>query len=160
MAICPVLFTDAVKELVSPADGMDGKNVVDLLIEIGPHSGLGGPIEQIMAHYDIKNVGYMSMLIRGQSAINTSLSLAAGLFRHSVSLDMPKVNSDSDCRLLTNLPPYAWQEFCADSRIQRELVAQEFPTRSLLGAPMPKMDEGEAIWRSFICLYEEPWLRD
>ena len=161
--ISPVLFADAVKELVSPADGIDGKNAVDLLIEIGPHGALGGPIEQIMAHYNIKNVGYMSMLTRGQSAINTSLSLAAGLFRRGISLDMPKVNSDSNCRLLTNLPPYAWnhsQEFRADSRIQRELVAQKFPTRSLLGAPMPKMDEEEATWRSFIRLDEEPWLRD
>lgn len=161
--ISPVLFKDAVKELVSPADRMDGKNAVDLLIEIGPHSALGGPIEQIMAHYDIKNVGYMSMLTRGQSAINTSLILAAGLFRHGISLDISKVNSDLNCRLLTNLPPYAWnhsQEFRADSRIQRELVAQKFPTRSLLGAPMPKMDEGEALWRSFIRLDEEPWLRD
>ena len=161
--ISPVLFTDAVKELVSPVDETDGKSVIDLLVEIGPHSALGGPIEQIMAHYDIKNVGYMSMLTRGQSAINTSLSLAAGLFRHGVSLDIPRVNSDVNCRLLANLPPYAWnhsQEFRADSRIQRELVAQKFPTRSLLGAPMPKMDEGEAVWRSFIRLDEEPWLRD
>ena len=161
--ISPVLFADAVKELVSPADGVDGKNAVDLLIEIGPHSALAGPIEQTMAHYDIKGVGYMSMITRGQNAINTSLNLAAGLFRHGVSLDITKVNSDSNCRLLTNLPPYAWnhsQEFRADSRMQRELVAQKFPTRSLLGAPMPKMDEGETIWRSFIRLDEEPWLRD
>jgi acyl transferase domain-containing protein/NADPH:quinone reductase-like Zn-dependent oxidoreductase/NAD(P)-dependent dehydrogenase (short-subunit alcohol dehydrogenase family) len=161
--ISPVLFTDAIKEMVSPAGGMDGKNAVDLLIEIGPHSALGGPIEQIMAHYNIKNVGYMSMLTRGQSAVNTSLSLAAGLFRHGVSLDIPKVNGDSNCRLLTDLPPYAWnhsQQFRAESRIQREFVAQKFPTKSLLGAPMPKMDEGEAVWRSFIRLEEEPWLRD
>ena len=161
--ISPVLFTDAVKELVSPADGAEGKNAVDLLIEIGPHSALGGPIEQILAHYGIKNVGYMSMLARGQSAINTSLSLAAGLFRHGVSLQMPKVNSDPKYHLLTNLPPYAWnhsQEFRADSRIQRELVAQKFPTRSLLGASVPKMDEEEAVWHSFIRLDEEPWLRD
>ena len=161
--ISPVLFTDAVKELVSPSNGVEGKNAVDLLIEIGPHSALGGPIEQILAHSSIKNVGYLSMLTRGQSAINTSLSLAAALFRHGVSLNMSKVNSDSNCRLLTNLPPYAWnhsQEFRAESRIQRELVAQKFPTRSLLGAAMPKMDEGESIWRGFIRLDEEPWLRD
>ena len=161
--ISPVLFADAVKEMVSPADGVDGKNAVDLLIEIGPHSALAGPIEQTMAHYGVKGVGYMSMITRGQNAINTSLSLAAGLFRHGVSLDISKVNSDFNCRLLTNLPPYAWnhsQEFRADSRMQRELVAQKTPTRSLLGAPMPKMNEGETVWRSFIRLDEEPWLRD
>lgn len=161
--ISPVLFTDAVKEMISPTNGTDGKNAIDLLIEIGPHSALGGPIGQIMAHYDIKNVSYMSMLTRGQSAINTGLNLAAELFRHGVFPNMANVNSDSNCRLLTHLPPYAWnhsQEFRADSRIQRELVTQKFPTRSLLGAPMPKMDEGEAVWRSFIRLDEEPWLRD
>lgn len=161
--ISPVLFADAVKELVSPADGVDGKNAVDLLIEIGPHSALAGPIEQIMAHYGIKGVDYMSMITRGQNAINTSLSLAAGLFRHGVSLDISKVNGDSNCSVLTDLPPYTWnhsQEFRADSRMQRELVAQKFPTKSLLGASMPKMDEDETIWRSFIRLDEEPWLRD
>ncbi|KAL8660348.1 MAG: hypothetical protein Q9202_006619 [Teloschistes flavicans] len=161
--ISPVLFTDAVKEMISPANGSDGKNALDLLIEIGPHSALAGPIEQIMGHYGIENVGYMSMLQRGQNAINTSLSLAAGLFRHGVSLDMPKVNSDANCHLLRDLPPYTWnhsQGFRADSRIQRELVSQKFPTRSLLGAPIPRMDEEQATWRSFIRLDEEPWLRD
>ena len=42
--INPVLFTDAVKELVLPADA-NGEKAVDLLIEVGPHSALGGPIE-------------------------------------------------------------------------------------------------------------------
>ena len=161
--ISPVLFTDAIKELISPADGFDRKNAVDLLLEVGPHSALKGPIEQILAYYNIKGIVYMSMLSRGKSAIDTILDLAAELFRHGISLNMPEVNCDSDCRLLTNLPPYAWnhsQEFRADSRIQREYVKQKFPTRGLLGAQMPKMDEAEAMWRSFIRLDEEPWLRD
>jgi zearalenone synthase (highly reducing iterative type I polyketide synthase) len=51
--ISPVLFADAVKELVMPSEG-DGKNTIDLLVEIGPHSALGGPVEQILAHHGIK----------------------------------------------------------------------------------------------------------
>lgn len=47
--VSPVLFSDALKELVSPADQIDGKNAVDLLIEIGPYSALGGSIEQIIS---------------------------------------------------------------------------------------------------------------
>ena len=46
--ISPVLFADAVKELVTPID-RDSKSAVDLLIGIGPHSALGGPIEQILS---------------------------------------------------------------------------------------------------------------
>ena len=161
--ISPVLFADAVKELVSPADGEDRRNnAVDLLIEVGPHNALGGPVEQILSHHGIQNVSYMSVLTRGENALDTSLNLAAKLFRHGVPIDVPKVNDDSHCRLLTHLPPYPWnhsEKFCADSRIQRELVAQKFPTRSLIGAPLPRMDEGERVWRSFIRLDDEPWLR-
>lgn len=96
--VSSVLFSDALKELVSPADEIDGKNAVDLLIEIGPHSAVEGPIQQITARYGIKNTGYMFMLTRGQSAVDTSLSLAARLFRHGVSLDTPKINNDSKLR--------------------------------------------------------------
>ncbi len=159
--INPVLFADAVKELVSPADA-NGEKAIDLLIEVGPHSALGVPIEQILSSHGIKNVNYTSMLVRGQSALDTSLSLAAELFRQRVPINVSKANSDSNCRLLTDLPPYAWnhsEKFRAHSRIQREQYAQKFPTRSLLGAMLPTMDERERVWRSFICLNDEPWLR-
>lgn len=105
--ISPVLFADAVKELVTPADG-DGKNMVDLLIEIGPHSALGGPIEQILSHHDIKNVSYKSVLTRGESSVDSSLKLASELFLRGVPLEVQKANGDSHCRLLTHLPPYPW----------------------------------------------------
>ena len=138
--ISPVLFTDAVKELVSPADA-DGEKVVDLLIEIGPHSALGGPIEQILASHGITNVDYQSVLTRGQSGLDTSLSLAAELFALGVPIDVSAASGDSHCSLLTNLPSYPWnhsEKFRADSRMQRQIASQRFPTRSLLGALMPR----------------------
>jgi len=52
------------------------------------------------------------------------------------------------------------QIFRADSRIQCELVAQKLPTKSIVGAEMPSMEESERVWRGFIRLEEEPWLRD
>jgi acyl transferase domain-containing protein len=159
--ISPVLFTDAVKELVSPADAT-GEKVVDLLIEVGPHSALGGPVEQILSSHGIKNVNYTSMLVRGQSALDTSMRLAAELFRQGVPLDVSKANGDSNCRLLTDLPQYAWnhsEKFRAYGRVQREQYAQQFTTKSLLGAMLPTMDERERVWRSFIRLNDEPWLR-
>ncbi|CAO2653522.1 Nn.00g029330.m01.CDS01 [Neocucurbitaria sp. VM-36] len=159
--ISPVLFSDALKELVTPSDG-DGKNVVDLLVEIGPHSALAGPVEQILAHNGIKGVAYASMLTRGANAIDCALSLARELFLHGVHFDIEKANGDSHCRLLTHLPPYPWnhsKSFRADSRIHRELVGQKFPTRSLIGAQLPTMGESVHEWRNFIRLADEPWLR-
>lgn len=159
--VSPVLFTDAIEELVSPADKI-GEKVVDLLLEIGPHSALGGPIEQILSSLAITNVNYMSVLVRGQDAHDTSLNLADELFRQGVPMDMSRVNGDSNCRLLTDLPPYSWnhsEKFRADSRMQREFLAQKFPKKSLIGASMPKMEESERVWRGFINLDNEPWLR-
>ena len=159
--INPVLFTDAIKELVSPADG-NGENTIDLLIEIGPHSALGGPIEQILSSHGIKNINYTSMLVRGQSAFESSLDLASDLFLLGVPLNMSKVNGDLNSRLLTDLPPYAWnhsEKFHAYGRLQREQYTQRFSRRSLLGSMLPTMDEKERVWRNFINLKDEPWLR-
>jgi zearalenone synthase (highly reducing iterative type I polyketide synthase) len=109
--ISPVLFSDAVKELVSPTDDdeNDGSSsAVDLLIEIGPHSALSGPVEQILNHHGIRNVGYKSMLIRGRNAVETSLELASELYLDGIPLDISKVNGDLKVRRLTDLPPYQW----------------------------------------------------
>ena len=105
--VSPVLFADAIKELVTPAEG-DGKNTVDLLIEVGPHSALGGPIEQILSHHGIKNVGYKSVLTRGENSLDSSLNLASELFLQGVPLKVQEANGDSHGHLLTNLPPYPW----------------------------------------------------
>jgi acyl transferase domain-containing protein len=159
--ISPVLFADAVKELVSPADG-DGKNAVDLLIEIGPHRALDGPVEQILSYHGIKNIRYMSVLTRDNSSLDSSLDLARELFLQGVALDIQQVNGDSQCRLLMHLPPYQWnhsKKFCADSRLQKEMLSQKFPTRSIIGAPVPMMDESQHVWRSFVRLEEESWIR-
>lgn len=160
--VSPVLFSDAVKELVSPDDGDDG-NTVDLLIEIGPHSALGGPVEQILSHNDIEEVGYESVLTRGKDALSTALQLASKLFLAGVPLNIAQVNGDVSTRLLNDLPPYQWNHskvFRHETRIQRELMTRKFPSRSLLGAHSAMMDESQHVWRTFIRLSEEPWIRD
>ena len=159
--ISPVLFVDAVKEMILPVEA-DGKRTIDLLVEVGPHSALGGPIEQILSSNGIKNVHYKSVLTRGKNALDTRLSLAAELFHQGVHVNVSLVNDDSYCNLLTDIPPYPWnhsERFRADSRMQRELATQQFPTRSLIGALMPRIDENKRVWRNFIRLNNEPWFR-
>ncbi|KAJ4315564.1 Highly reducing polyketide synthase Dhc3 [Neodidymelliopsis sp. IMI 364377] len=169
--ISPVLFSEAVKELVLPADsdtskyvdGIGRANSVDLLIEIGPHSALGGPIEQILDHHSIKNVGYNSMLVRGRSALETSLELASNLFLRGIPIEISKVNSDLNPRRLVDLPPYQWnhsRSFRHETRLQREHVMRQLPSQSIIGAQMPMMNESEHVWRNFLRLSDEPWLRD
>lgn len=162
----PVLFSQALHRLVqgSPESSQpeDTGASVDLLVEIGPHSALGGAVEQILAEKGITNVGYRSALARFQNPVDNVLQLAADLFSQAVPLDLENVNGDSGCEFLTDLPPYAWnhsKSFRCDSRINREAMNQKHPTRSLLGAPVPMMDETQHVWRGFLTLEDEPWLR-
>lgn len=165
--INPVQFTDALREMVSPEDSEDSTPEIDLLVEIGPHSALAGPAEQILSHYGIKSVPYTSMLVRNQSATDTTLNLAADLFRRGVPISIPAANGDSpsSVKLLTDLPPYAWNHSSSFNAITRFGKQFYFPDkgeirRSLLGSILPALDEKERIWRGFIKLSEEPWLRD
>lgn len=156
----PVLFSQALHRLVQEPDASGPS--VDLLIEVGPHSALGGAVEQILSEKGVSNVGYRSALARFQNSVDTSLQLAADLFAQNIPLDLENVNGDSGCAMLTDLPPYPWnhsKSFRADSRISREALGQKHPTRSLLGAPVPMMDETQHVWRGFLTLEDEPWLR-
>ncbi|TLD17602.1 uncharacterized protein PgNI_02618 [Pyricularia grisea] len=140
--VFPVLFKGAVKEMVSGNE--PGANAapatsksLNLLIEIGPYNALGGPIEQILSHYNFNGINYKSAFNRLQNAINTILDFGAALFAEGV-------NGDFHCQLLTNLPPYPWNHFKifrCDSRIAKKLLAPSFNTRNLLGSPVPIMDE-------------------
>ncbi|KAK1981253.1 reducing polyketide synthase, partial [Colletotrichum cereale] len=159
--LSPVLFSDALKMLVQPGGSTEPE--VDLLIEIGPHSTLGGPIEQILSHHGIKGVAYQSLLRRGADASETSLRMAQELFHQGIPLDLARVNGDTSpsVDLLTDLPPYPWMhdnKYNAYPRAQRERWFRDQPARGLLGAPTPVMQEKQRVWRGFIRLDDEPWL--
>lgn len=160
--VSPVLFSDAVKEMVAPGEAEEGDDTVDLLIEVGPHGALGGPVEQILGHHGVKHIAYKSMLTRGRNSLETSLELASELFLKGVPIDISQVNSDMNTRRLTDLPPYQWNHskvFRHETRIQRELVMRQFPSKSIIGAQVPMMDESQYVWRNFLRLSDEPWIR-
>lgn len=162
----PVEFADALVELVTggvPTNERNTANMVDMLIELGPHSALGGPIQQILDAGGINDVAYACVLERGKDGMNTALDLAADLFTRGAPLNIQGVNDDLDCQTLTNLPPYPWNHtntFHAESRMGIDNLMRKQPRKSLIGVPMPMMDENERVWRGFLSLEEEPWIRD
>lgn len=56
-----------------------GSKVLDLSVELGPHSALDGLIERILSHSGISNVNYKHVLTKLQSAVGTSLQAATCL---------------------------------------------------------------------------------
>lgn len=87
---------------------------IDVLLEIGPHAALAGPIKQILQS-DSKlssfTTIYVSALLRNESAVSTSLALASQLFRKGLNLDFSAINRPTGLEsqsVLVDLPPYAW----------------------------------------------------
>lgn len=169
--IAPVLFYDAFHALLRPIrDGIRSmQNNVDFLLEIGPHSALKGPIEQIMKQHGITGVGYQSVLLRGYDAVQTALATAGRLFVHGVNVDIEQINRYTNDDFpkapqpLIDLPVYSWdhsRRFWSESRICKEYRGRKYPHSSLLGAPCSTFREGEMLWRGTWRVSETPWIRD
>lgn len=165
--VSPVLFSDAVTDMVLPwASGQrsSDKNV-DILLEIGPHSALQGPVKQTLDLLGIGDVPYYSMLSRGKDALQTALTCAGSLHALGVQVDLTRVNDPGSTNIkpLVDLPPYPWNHlssFWSEARIGREFRLRKHPRQPLLGAPTPTMSMDEMHWRGFVRPAEEPWLCD
>ena len=171
--LSPVLFSDALYELVRPKEAEDQATgaAVDMLVEIGPHSALQGPVSQILKKHGIKDVEYRSMLSRGRDGVQTSLTAAGEMFTHGVPVDINTLNLGAEIedhfsgspKTLVDMPTYAWNHsrtYWAESRVAKHYRLREYPRLSLVGAPYPAFGESERQWRGFLRISEEPWIRD
>ena len=164
--VSPVLFYDALYDLLRPMEA--GRRIsgtaVDVLLEIGPHPALQGPANQTMKKHGIKGVEYRSILSRGKNGIETALAAVGALFSQGLCVNVKDVNGDTkDVQPLIDLPSYNWNHsrtFWSESRITKQFRFRQHPRMRLLGAPCPTFGESERLWRGFMRIVEEPWIRD
>jgi hypothetical protein len=87
---------------------------VDLIIEVGPHTALGGPIQQILAlpEFEELQIPYFGCLVRKTNAADSMQTLAAGLLQEGYDVKIEAVNfphgKRSHVKVLTELPSYPW----------------------------------------------------
>jgi len=149
-----------------------------VVVELGPHSALAGPILQILKSnsYLSTRVSYLSALSRNDDACRTALSLAARLLERGVTIDLAAVTtatatataaagSSLSLAPLADLPPYAWNHsaaYWAEPRASVRYRQRREARHDLLGAteahlgPQPR----EPRWRNWLRPAELPWLRD
>ena len=169
--VSPVQFADAVHDMIRPLK--DGKraaeNAVDILVEVGPHSALQGPANQTLKAHGITGVEYLSVLARNKNGVQTALACAGSLAVQGAPVNMVSANNDAEfladgsLQPLVDIPTYAWNhstEYWSETRISKDYRLRDQPRRSLIGAPTPAFGEGERLWRGFIKLSEEAWIRD
>ncbi|EPE10816.1 polyketide synthase [Ophiostoma piceae UAMH 11346] len=180
----PVRFTEALTALCYEAQTgqtildpsfTTRKPQVDILVEIGPHAALAGPIRQILqSQAPLTKIGILGMLRRGQDATETSQLLACQLFEKGLPLDVTTLNAD--CRTedldlslvaaavpLVDLPPYPWNHATAYWAEPVESIRyrqREHARHDLLGAPVRFGSPLEPRWRQWIRTAETPWVRD
>ena len=164
--VSPVLFYDALHDLLRPVEAgrRSAETAVDVLLEIGPHSALQGPANQTMKKHGITGVDYRSLLSRGRNGLETALAAVGALFSQGSSVNIKEVNGDTDnAQTLVDLPSYNWNHsrtFWGESRITKEFRSRQHPRMRLVGAPCPTLGESERLWRGFMRISEEPWIRD
>lgn len=142
--------------------------VVTYLVEIGPHAALQGPLREIMrACPRGDSIGYGSVLKRGQSATESTLSLMGTLHSIGVGLDLRVINDLSteervSRSLLVDLPEYPFdhsQKYWHESRLSANYRFRQYAPAELLGVRSRDWNPSDARWRHFLRAGEMPWIQ-
>ncbi|KAI1406986.1 hypothetical protein F5Y13DRAFT_207084 [Hypoxylon sp. FL1857] len=163
----PVLFHQAVSDMVL-------KLPIDIVIEIGPHGALQGPLRQLSKTMegDIKFPEYLTAIVRGKDNVNDVLTLAGNLFNRGYDVDLARVNAIEGRggnqyqvgRMVTDLPRYQWQYpkdvLLYENRYTREWRLRMHPRHDILGSRIPGANKIEPMWRNTLSVSNVPWLAD
>ncbi|GIK05386.1 type I iterative polyketide synthase [Aspergillus viridinutans] len=143
---------------------------VDVLLEVGPHAALSGPIRQILKDdnkLDAVGIQYVSVLTRKIDSVTTALEVAGTLACLGSHVSFSAINDPldetPDNHVLVDLPPYAWNHsraYWAEPRISTTYRKRKHPRTDLLGALDRISCPFEPRWRNFVRVSEVPWLKD
>lgn len=159
----PVRFATALSALVKETEP-------DLLVEIGPHAALKGPIMQTLKTLGLptsKMPNYFPTLVRGRDASETALEVAGNLWlRGYEDLNFFNINHNrvevEKPDLISFMYTYPWsrQKCWYEGRITNQHRFKRFPRHDLIGSLADWSSDLDPTWRNFIRLEELPWLKD
>ncbi|KAF4628668.1 hypothetical protein G7Y89_g9483 [Cudoniella acicularis] len=171
--VSPVRFYNAIQKICDQSARKGRKKLdcshrhqlcVDMLVEVGPHSALQGPIQEMFNSISSQNIRYSSMLARNRSALQTVLSTVGHIHCLGYPVSLEAVNNsetDAHQKMLTNLPEYPFdhsQEYWYETRLSKRNRFHPQGKLDLLGKPVTDWNPVEAKWRNFIRLSDMPWV--
>ncbi|CRG92723.1 Lovastatin nonaketide synthase [Talaromyces islandicus] len=160
----PVRFSEAVTNLVSM------ETPIHVLVEIGPHPALKGPINQVLKA-EGKTVAYGSTLKRQENSQYSVLQLAGTLFSLNATVDLAAVNAvdstdgvslEHGCTCI-DLPPYQYTYGGLnyyESRASKEYRFRSIQRHDLLGSKVVGNAKLRPQWRNILRMKDVPWLAD
>ncbi|KAI1468109.1 putative polyketide synthase [Daldinia caldariorum] len=165
-----VNFTAAVERMFTYSEektkGRARKGFVKHFIELGPHSALKGPLNQILGQDTWKSFAkdytYQSILLRGANACETAFAVAGELYQSGYSVDVNAVNEQSlSDDFLVDLPPFSWNhnaKHWAESLFSKAHRFRDHPRQDLLGLQTHERLTNEPRYRNTLRVTEVPWI--
>ncbi|KAK4642160.1 Type I Iterative PKS [Podospora bellae-mahoneyi] len=140
----------------------------DILLEVGPHAALKGPIMQILKKVGAAatKISYIPTLVRDQDATTTCLEAAGQLFVRGYPLDFFNINhkrqENEHPDLVPMLYTYPWskQKYWYESRLSRQHRIKPFARNDLIGIMADWSSELEPTWRNVVRTEDLPWLKE
>ena len=151
------------KTLGSKSQSLSG---IKELIEIGPHSTLQGPLQEILTNTDSQGrMSYISVLNRQRDAAACALEAAGRLWSLGYPINMLAVNGfDEKTRaVVTDLPSYPFnhtQKYWFEDRTSTQFRFRSHARHELLGSLIPSSNSFEVRWRNFLSSEKLQWVQD
>ncbi|KAF2686893.1 putative polyketide synthase [Lentithecium fluviatile CBS 122367] len=174
--VLPVNFVGAMNSLLSSSTQQAVKKLdlshrnlfrADMLVEIGPHSTLQGPINDILLSSGKRALpGYAAVLKRKLSALRSLLSTVGHIQCIGYPVDMTHVNGlrkDFHYTTLADLPEYVFNhslKYWDEPRMSANYRTGNLGKLDLLGKPVMDWNDLEPCWRNHLRLSEMPWIED
>ncbi|KAE8157724.1 hypothetical protein BDV40DRAFT_304892 [Aspergillus tamarii] len=158
----PVRFQDAARTMLC------GNSSVALLIEIGPHGALKGPITQIQRALEgtPSKVPYLAALNRGSDSIHHTLAVAGQLFLAGAPVDLERViagRGGTRPMVIVDLPNYCWDHstsYWHETQSSKDWRFRPFVHHDLLGSKILGTSWLHPTFKKTMDLSHLPWLRD
>lgn len=80
----PVRFQEAARLLLRSTASRDGS----ILLEVGPHSALSQPLEEILAEEEGAKAQYVATVVRGRSVVKSLLSSVGQFYQQNASVNL------------------------------------------------------------------------
>ncbi|KAI0205645.1 hypothetical protein F4808DRAFT_239972 [Astrocystis sublimbata] len=143
-----------------------GKPIV--LMEVGPHGALQGPVKQIIKALAAPptDMNLFSLLMRKEDAIRTTLKGVGILFQKGLPIDVSKANhldsKQESPTFLVDLPPFSWNHntrFWYETALSYAYKNRSEPKHDILGSRDVFSGDAEPAWRNYLRTNEIPWAR-
>ena len=160
--LSPVRFSEAMNSILESQISQDLA-----CIEIGPHSALAGPFKQIRESLPAgTKAEYFTSILRHKDGVEQALNLACNMFNNGWQIDIASINfpvRKTGSRVLTDLPPYAWNHSAQhwhEGRVSQNYRHRTSPPHNLLGTILDDSSNLDMRWTKYLRTSELPWLKD